>query len=81
MTDDLKEAIAQALPLVATAFEVFELYEGRCMFGFTGTPVCVVAPRGTSPVGLALLLLEQAACLRAMQGLELFAASGHGGVQ
>ena len=81
MTDDLNEAIKEALPIVATAFEVMPLYEDRCLMGFTSTPVCIVAPRGTSQVGLAVLLLEQAACLRAMQGLELFEAKVQVGLQ
>lgn len=81
MNDDLNEAISDAMPIVATAFEVMELYEGRVLMGFTSTPVCVVAPRGTPAVGLALLLIEQAACVRAMQGLSLFAANVQGGVQ
>lgn len=61
-----QQAIEEKLPTANTARALYELHHGRWLIGFDANPhLHVIAPLGTEPLGLAILLVEQMAIVHA----------------
>jgi len=68
MTPEQYDAILAAEKIAATAHPITEITEGRWLFGFADVPyLFVVASADVSRLGLALLIIEQAAIARAIE--------------
>lgn len=64
----MNAALKEAEAIAQTAVILGEVLQGshRVLLGFDAAPgLFVVAPRGTKPLGLALLILEQITIIRA----------------
>lgn len=82
----MNAALKEAEAIAQTAVILGEVLQGthRVLLGFDAAPgLFVVAPRGTKPLGLALLIIEQIAIIRAAnhvaQSAELAVLNMHAG--
>lgn len=66
--------LAEASKIASTAKPIHEIHNDRWLFSFESVPnLYVVAPIGTSELGIAILVVEQIAIVRAQQASD-FAA-------
>jgi hypothetical protein len=69
-------ALVEAQRTAETAQLIQEIHGDRCLFGFDASPcLFVVAPRKTSTLGLAILIIEQIAIATIQQQIMQAAQS------
>jgi hypothetical protein len=68
MTPEQYEAIRAAEKIAATAYPITEVTEGRWLFGFDDVShLYVVADASVKALGLAILIIEQMAIIKATE--------------
>lgn len=61
-TPERYAALVEAKRIAETKHLIQEMHDGRWLFGFDASPcLFVIAPHDTSPLGLAILIIEQLA--------------------
>ena len=76
MNNDFLKAINEARLIAKSAYALYEVIEGRRLYGFEALPsMYVVGAPNISELGLSVLILEQAAITQAQRSADFATAA------